>query len=309
MTRLARSLKFQPLFVLAVFTQAAMMSTAYAAEPTEPVYRVANEASAAQPAVTASPVAATVPAAAPVAVPKIDLTLQPDEHPLVPVIRVLKASGEHIDQNIHDYSCTLVKQERVEGTLGDKQQIFMKIRQQPFSVYMSFIQPYQGREVVYVAGQNENEMVVLEAGWKRKVLGKLHLDPEGTVAMSGQKYPITQVGMRNLINKLVTMFEADIKFSESNVTSNPDMKIGGRSATMIQIVHPIARQNFHHHVARIFIDNELGVPIHYDAYGWPGQAGQQPPLELSYTYTNLKINNGYTARDFDTENNPDIFKL
>ncbi len=308
MIRTARSLNFQSITVMAVFTLGTFWCAAGRAEPTEPVFRVANETPAAQPAVQTTPAAAAVPAA-PVVGPKIDLTQQPGEHPLAPVIRVLKASGEHIDNNIRDYSCTLVKRERVDGELGDPQHIFMKIRQQPFSVYMSFLQPYKGREVVYVAGQNENEMIVLEAGWKRKMLGKLHLDPEGTMAMSGQKYPITRVGMRNLITRLIETFEADSKFAECEVTSKPDVKFIGRSTTMIQIVHPIARENFHHHAARIFIDNELGVPIHYDAFMWPAQAGQERPLELSYTYMNLKLNNGYTAREFDTENNPDIFKL
>ena len=44
------------------------------------------------------------------------------------------------------------------------------------------------------------------------------------------------------------------------------------------------RQNFKFHVARMFFDNELKIPIHFDAYLWPAQAGGEPPLEESYTY-------------------------
>ena len=44
----------------------------------------------------------------------------------------------------------------------------MKVRHEPFSVYMWFLKPFQGREVLYVDGQNNNEMVVLEAGLKRR---------------------------------------------------------------------------------------------------------------------------------------------
>jgi hypothetical protein len=78
---------------------------------------------------------------------------------------------------------------------------------------------------------------------------------------------------------------------------------------MVQVVHPIARQNFKFHAARLFFDNELGVPIHFDAYSWPVKEGGEPQLEESYTYAkNLKVNNSLTARDFDANNNPDIFK-
>jgi hypothetical protein len=248
-----------------------------------------------------APVAASRPAA------EFDLSQQPNEHPLAPVIRALKTSQRTIDENIRDYSCTLVKRERVDGELGEHQHIFMKIMHQPFSVYMSFLKPFTGREVLYVAGQNNNKMIVLEAGFKR-YLGKLNLDPAGTIAMNGQKHPITRVGIRNLTAELIQVYEAESQYQECEVTTQQDAKINGRSTTMVQITHPVPRQVFRSHIARIFFDDELRVPIHYDAYLWPSQQGGQPPLDESYTYTNLQINNGFTARDFDAENNPEIFK-
>ncbi len=282
----------------------------------DPIYRVANETSAVQPAATTQNPAPVAGAVAPQAGPTpgtaaaqtaFDLTQKPGEHPLQPVIRVVKASQEEIDQKIHDYSCNLFKQERIDGELGEKQQILLKVMHAPFSVYMLFLTPFAGREVVYVAGQNNGNMVVLEAGFKR-MLGKMNLDPNGTLAMKGQKHPITDVGIRNLTVKLAKMWEAETKFAECEVTSNPDVKINGRSTTMIQVIHPVPRQDFKFHAARLFMDNELKVPIHFDAYLWPGQEGSDPPLEESYTYANLKLNNNYTAREFDTVNNPDIFR-
>jgi hypothetical protein len=269
----------------------------------QPVYRVANESTAP----VSTPAVPPAVAAAPTGAASFDLTKQPNEHPLSPVIRTLKSSQEIIDQNVRDYSCTLVKRERVDGELGEYQHILMKVAHDPFSVYMSFLKPHTGREVLYVAGQNDNKMVVLEAGFKR-YLGKLNLDPQGSVAMNGQKHPITSVGIRNLTEKLLKMWEAETQYAECEVTTNADSKINGRSATMVQITHPIPRQNFRAHVQRLFFDNELKVPIHYDAFLWPPQAGGEPLLDESYTYTNLKINNGFTARDFDANNNPDIFK-
>jgi hypothetical protein len=275
----------------------------------EPVYRVANGG-------TSTPAGGTAVAAGqakPVAeVPNrvaFDFNKQrPDEHPLAPVVRVFKACIDDMDRNVRDYSCTLVKQERIDGELAEQQHIFMRIRHEPFSVYMSFLKPFTGREVLWVAGQNNGEMVVLEAGWKRSVLGKLSLDPQGAVAMRGQKYPITKVGFRNLTAELLRTFEHDMRYEECEVHSATDKKISNRETTMVQIVHPIARQNFRAHITRVFFDNELRVPIHYDAYLWSQQPGGRPPLEESFTYTNLKINNGYTARDFDANNNPEIFK-
>lgn len=279
----------------------------------EPIYRVANDASA----VAATPVAQAVApagtpaaAAAPGAEPakfEFDLEQKPGEHPLMPVIRTVKASQAEFDRTIQDYQCQLTKQERIDGQLGEKQMILLKVKDNPFSVYMSFLKPFAGREVAYVAGQNEGKLVVLDAGYKR-MLGKMNLDPTGTLAMKGQKHPITNVGIRNLTVKLLKMWEAETKFGECEVTTNAGPKIAGRPATMLQVVHPVPRQDFKFHVARLFIDNELKIPVHFDAFLWPEQAGAEPPLEESYTYTNLKVNNGFTAREFDANNNPDIFK-
>jgi hypothetical protein len=272
---------------------------------TEPVYRVANEAAAnTMPATAPAPAPADVPAATPGA--PFNLTQQPGEHPLAPAIRVLSDVLANIDNNVRDYSCTLIKREAIEGELGEPQHIMMKVRNAPFSVYMVFLKPYQGREVLYVDGANNNEMVVLETGFKRH-LGKLNLDPNGMVAMNGQKHPITQVGLRNLVNRLIVGKTAEMKFMECTVSSNPNTKIGNRPTTLIQIEHPLPRKEFPTHITRIFLDNELRAPVHYDAFMWPEAPGQTPPLDASYTYSNLKLNVGLAARDFDA-NNPELFK-
>jgi hypothetical protein len=282
---------------------------------TEPVYRVAAEtstattssaATATESTTTAAPATTEAPPANGAKSP-FDLAQQSNEHPLAPVVRTLKASQDTLDKNIRDYSCTFIKRENVDGQLTEYQHIFMKVMHQPFSVYMSFVKPYTGREVVYVEGQNQGKLVALDTGVKR-FLGKMQLDVQGAMAMKGNRHPITSVGIRNLCTKLIKMSEEEMKYSECDVKTNPDTKINGRSTTMILVTHPTPRQNFRFHASRIFLDNELRIPIHFDAYTWPAQAGAKPPLEESYTYQNLKINNNYTARDFDAYNNPEIFK-
>jgi Protein of unknown function (DUF1571) len=115
--------------------------------------------------------------------------------------------------------------------------------------------------------------------------------------------------MRNLTAKLIKMWEAETKFAECEVTILPGKKVEGRTATMVQVVHPIPRQDFKFNAARLFFDDETKLPIHFDAYSWPAQEGGEPQLEESYTYAkNLKVNTNLTARDFDANNNPDIFK-
>lgn len=293
-----------PIAATAAFVLCSAVQGQEQGQASEPVYRVATESTTQPVAAATTPTPAAAPATAQ---SPFDLTKQGEEHPLAPCVRVLAACLDNCDKNIRDYSCTLVKQERVDGELGEPQNISMKVRNEPFSVYMRFLKPFPGREVLFVDGQNNNEMFVLEAGWKRSILGKMSFSPDNAMVMKGQKYPITRVGLRNLMAQLMKYSEAEMQYAECDVTSNPDIKIAGRSTTLVQITHPIPRQNFRSHIARVFLDNEYRVPIHYDSFKWPDKPGAQPPLEESYTYANLKLNNGFTARDFDSEN-PEIFR-
>jgi hypothetical protein len=227
-----------------------------------------------------------------------------NEHPLIPVIKMAAEGLERMDASISDYSCTLVKRERLQGELSDHQYIFTKVRHEPFSVYMYFLGPdnLKGREVLYIEGQNDNKLRAHEGtGWKKN-FGMVSLEPTSSLAMNGQRYPITMVGMRTLIVRLVEVGEHDLQYDEVDVKTFKGAKINGRVCTCIQAVHPVPRKHFRFHLARIFIDDELQVPIRYAAYLWPAKEGGKPVLDEEYTYLNLKLNNGFTDADFDYRN-------
>jgi hypothetical protein len=274
----------------------------------EPIHRVAHEGAAPAPGTQVA--SRIVPQVA--SLPAFDLTQRPGEHPLMPALRVAKEGLAEIDSKIKDYQAVLYKQERINGELHEQEVAFIKVRHQPFSVYMFFLAPSKGRECVYVAGPNgeKGNLIAKDAGWRRR-LGAITLDPEGRLAMNGQKYPIMKLGIRNLTSELIDVASADVNFGECEVRTL-ETELGTkngpkRPVTLIEVIHPTPRSNVRFHKAQVFIDNELRVPIRYAAYMWPDQAGEQPPLEEAYTYTNLKVNNGFTDADFDP-NNPEIFK-
>lgn len=277
----------------------------------EPVHRVANAAAGqtqqpTQVAARITPPAGAVAAAAPAESP-FDLAQRPGEHPLMPALRVAEEQVKLIDANIQDYSAILRKQERIDGELQDEEVAFVKVRHQPFSVHMFFLAPHKGRECLYVPGANGEKGVLhaRDSGFRKK-LGVFKLDPDGRLAMAGQKYPITKLGIRNLTTELVAVASNDVNYGECDVRTL-QTTINKRPVTVIEVIHPTPRKNFRFHKAQVFIDNELGVPIRYAAYLWPQNPGETPPLEEVYTYTDVKINNGFTDADFNPES-PEMFK-
>jgi hypothetical protein len=225
------------------------------------------------------------------------------EHPLMPALRWAYTGLSNVEK-IQDYSATLAKRERIGGKLMDYEYMFIKLRQNPFSVYMYFLGPpeIKGQEVIYIEGQNNGNMWAHTVGIKNTMFGTVSIKPDGPIAMRGQRYPLTELGILNLIRRLVEVAEQDIKYGECEVKFYEGAKINGRVCTCIEVVHPVPRRNFLYHIARIFVDKELNLPIRYESYDWPTAPGAAPELMEEYTYLNLKLNVGFTNADFDVNN-------
>lgn len=227
------------------------------------------------------------------------------EHPLEPALKMALQTKQVIDTTLKDYSATVVKHERIDGKLSDPEYALIKVRQQPFSVYMYFLSPknLEGQECMYVEGANNGNMYAhAPPGTLRGRFGTVSLAPNSAMAMKDQRYPITEIGIANLTKRLIEVGEHDKQFGECDVKFYQGAKVNGRVCTMIQVTHPIARRNFLFNVARIYLDNQLQLPIRYEAYEWPEKAGDPPVLLEEYTYMNLQINQGFTDADFDVHN-------
>jgi hypothetical protein len=155
--------------------------------------------------------------------------------------------------------------------------------------------------VIYIDGANDGKMWAHGGGIK-SIVGTLSLPPESSLAMDGQRYPITQIGVVNLTKRLIEVAEQDVKYGECEVKFFKGAKINDRTCTCTQVIHPVPRKNFLFHIARIFVDDELNLPIRYESYDWPKAAGAAPELIEEYTYLNLKLNNGFGDADFDIHN-------
>jgi hypothetical protein len=235
-----------------------------------------------------------------------------EPHPLQTLLDDASRRLEKLHKEVKDYRCILVKRERIQGKLMPSQRMHVKVRHElaedgevvtPFSVYLRFFgrRDLEGREVLYVKGQNNNKMLVRKGG---RLLANmtLKLSPQSPLAMSGNRFAVTEIGIENLLRRLVALGKIETRYAECEVTEIQDIAVAGRPCTGIQIRHPVRRQHFRYHVARIYIDRELQLPICFQSYDWPKEEGQVPPLIEEYTYVDLRINVGLDDADFDPSN-------
>lgn len=212
----------------------------------EPVFRVASDT----PAKQVSARAVAMPADSETDA-FFDLEPQPGEHPLAPCKRLAERVKANIEANVQDYSCLFSKVERIDGELQEANYISMQVMHNPFSVHMLFRKPKKGQECLYVEGQNNGNMKARAHGWRGTIAGVLTLDPNGSLAMAGQRHPITKAGMQNLTNELITIAENDMKFGECEVRTFDDRQVDKRPTVMMEIVHPVPRREFKFHVAHL----------------------------------------------------------
>ncbi|MDG2013719.1 MAG: DUF1571 domain-containing protein, partial [Pirellulaceae bacterium] len=187
-----------------------------------------------------------------------------ENEPLAPIDKALNIAEDglnHIRTDIRDYTATMIKRERINGVVGDAEFIKIKIRSRreaegvPLSIYMKFMKPssMKGREVIWVEGRNNNKLTAHEGTGVLKHI-TASLDPEGSMAMKGNRYPIYEAGIENLVFRLIEKGQRDKEIGDANVKFYENIKINGRKCTLIQVKHPESRPEYDFHICRVFID-------------------------------------------------------
>ncbi|MDX1930379.1 MAG: DUF1571 domain-containing protein [Pirellulaceae bacterium] len=232
-------------------------------------------------------------------------------HALDPVLELARKALTQIQTEVDDYTGRLIKRERIKGVLGNEVQMDFKIRTRrevdgkiirPLSAYLKFLEPKsaRGREVIWIEGANGNKLTGHEGGFLNLV--RVELEPTGMLAMMDNKYPITEIGLTRLVEKLIEKGERDRLVGPCEVQIVEDQRVGDRTCQLIQVTHPKPDPRYDFHIAQIFIDTDRMIPLRYAAFLWPTEVGGEPLLEEEYTYLDLKLNVGLTDSDFDPDN-------
>lgn len=240
-------------------------------------------------------------------------------HSLDPLLDFARTGLRNHFQKHQDYTAILIKRERVGGKLVPESKMAMKlkyskpkgsaIRERPVSVYLKTLEPKSqaGREVIWVQGRNDNKLTAHEAG----LFGLITVDlmPESRLAMAGNRYPITEIGIEKLLRKLIEKGERDRLLGPVTIKTTEKVAFGGRTCRLIEVIHESPTTvidgktvEFEYFLAQIYIDDERLLPLKYAGYSWPKTPGDPPELQEEYTYQDVSLNVGLSESDFDPKN-------
>jgi hypothetical protein len=226
------------------------------------------------------------------------------DHPLTAVLKFAHSERAYLQQTVRDFTCRVIKRERIDGELQDYYYIDMHVREQssaggrvtqPLSVLLEFLGPshVEGRIALFVAGENDNKLLVRKGG-KRFGYLVIDIDPFGPSVKRESLMPITEIGFSHLLDRTIRTLQQDVAADPSGdntiVEHITTATINGRPCQMLRITHPLRRDGLQFFSASVSIDSELHVPVRFDVYDWPEAPGQQPPLMAEFTYTNVTLN-------------------
>lgn len=241
---------------------------------------------------------------------RVNSTAEPAGHPIEPALDKARDGLRHSQESIIDYTATMIKRESDEKGNVSEQAMLLKVRNRkldedgklvvPFAVYMKNITPDEGREVIWVEGANDGKLIAHFGGLLN--LLRYPLDPEGPLAMQGQRYPIWDIGIEKLVTKLIERGELEKQHEQCDVQFITGAKIDDHPCTVIEIKHPEKNPAYNFYLARVFMDDERNIPLRYVAYDWPKDGSDELPINEEFVYQNVKLNVGLTDKDFDPDN-------
>ncbi|MFO1021876.1 MAG: DUF1571 domain-containing protein [Planctomycetales bacterium] len=226
---------------------------------------------------------------------KLSIDEEVGTHPLHTPLKLARESRAGLT-SLRDYSAVLSKREFLRGRIIE-QVMDIQVRETPFSVKLKFQQPYRGREVVYVDGQNRGRLLVRAEGFKA-LAGTLSFVPTGSEAMAENRHPITEIGIVKMLDITIEQWEKESKLAPNHdVQILNDSKVAQTSCRTIQITRKKSTSDFPYYQSRLHLSVDGNLPVRVEHYDWPNGSSQPQILE-DYTYSNIRVNTGLSDRDF-----------
>jgi outer membrane lipoprotein-sorting protein len=205
------------------------------------------------------------------------------------------SEAEAAYDKVTSYTAIFHKQQRVASKLLPEETIVLKFRK-PSSLYMKWIrEPYEGSELLYEAGRNEDRVRAHRGGILRFVTR--NLDPRDPGLMAGNLRPVTSTGIGYLLETVAINIRKAIKVGDLTFSEREQETVYGRNTRVLEMVIPKERAK-DYDGCRFVInqDVESKVLARIRVYDPDDQ------LVENYGYENLDLNAPLEDADFDPKN-------
>jgi len=201
---------------------------------------------------------------------------------------------------VKDYTCTLIKTERVNRVLQDEHIIKFSCKAQPFCVYMKWQAPgkFAGQEAAYATGRNGGNMRVRKKGIVGKLTDFVSIAPTDHRVMEHSRHTILEAGIGNLIEQCLASMQVERQLNKT-VVRTAEFKYDGRVCIRVEMIRPQRAEPYYCCRSVLYMDKASKLPIRMENYDWP-TPGSPPGGELleRFSYVDLSFNDGLPEEFF-----------
>lgn len=218
---------------------------------------------------------------------------------------------------VSTYTATFDKQERVDGELLEAQTMFMKIRHEPFSVFLNVTDgAHTGRQILYPRAAGDLRLMVQLTKFGGR-LPALPLEPTSALAMQESRYPITMAGIREITMQALNLRQRELARGPLVITTmRDDASFDGRPAYEFTVEYEKPElSDAAYRRCEIHIDRQLMLPVQIRNWTWAELVPDADVADLDrttllehYVFRNVDLDAQLDDSDFSYENEQYAFR-
>lgn len=218
---------------------------------------------------------------------------------------------------VSTYTATFERQERVGDELLDGQTMFMKMRHEPFSVFLNVTDgAHTGRQIIYPKADDDPRMLVQLTRFGGR-LPAIPLEPTSALAMKECRYPITMAGIKEITKQALDLRQRELAHGPLVTTMmRDDASFDGRPAYEFTVEYDkpeLSEASYRR--CEIHIDAKLMVPVQIRNWTWAELVPDADPANVDestllehYVFRNVDLDIQLDDTDFDCENEQYAFR-
>ncbi len=220
---------------------------------------------------------------------------------------LLQKALEQCQRNIHDYSCTFTRQERIKGQLSKQQTIKVFYRDNPRTIHMTWVtNPGRVRRALYQQGKHFNkigeELLLVEpAGFIARVIAPTVYTPvRGEKARSAARHTVDQFGFLSILTRIGIVNKTAKQNGDLNLTLVGQGQFASRPT--YRIVRRLPTHGKNHYTDPhlvIELDQQWLIPVSIHSYA----GADATKLIAAYTFRDIKMSNALPNGAFSFKRN------
>lgn len=205
-------------------------------------------------------------------------------------LTLAKAAQVKLNQ-MQGYRCIYLRDELIDNEL-QKNYLKLTIHHEPFSVLMEWLEPKikSGRKAIYVAGKNDNKMLV------KQLFVKKTLDPSESITLKESRHTILEAGLKNMVDRFVKSWEVESKLEETTTSYSDvtvEVEVSGKKHSYdcrcVTTEHPLSvKGKYQFYRTTLYFDKAKGLPVRMEGHDWPTPTTPEGRLAERYTYIEVE---------------------